>query len=123
MESWETAAVRLLRRECGAQATLGVIGHRWSPMILEALSLRPMRCAELRGAIPEVSKKVLTETLRRLERDGLVVRRLAAHDAPTRYALTELGVEAGSLLSTISRWGEEHLPSVERARRHHDAAA
>ena len=123
METRETAAVRLLRRECGAQLTLGVVGHRWSAMILEALAVRPMRCGELLASIPEVSKKVLTETLRRLERDGLVLRRPTDADAPIRYGLTDLGVEALSLLSTISRWGEEHLPSVERARSHHDAAA
>jgi DNA-binding HxlR family transcriptional regulator len=104
-----------------ALRTFEVVGHRWSALALCALAERgALRRKELAAAIPAVSTKVLTETLRRLERDGLVVRTEHPSNPPrVDYDLTPLGNEAHELIQSVRRWGERWLPEIEAARAAH----
>ena len=112
-----------VRTDCAALATLDVVGNKWSALVIYALSRGVRRHGELRTDIPDVSQKVLTETLRRLERDGLVVREERDEHPPhVRYHLTELGEAAQGLLSVICQWGKRHLVEVGAARAAFDSA-
>jgi DNA-binding HxlR family transcriptional regulator len=111
----------LSRQECAALATFDVIAHRWSSLVLYALSRGIRRTSELRADIPDITPKVLTETLRRLERDGLLARSdLSTSVRRVEYELTPLGEAAQSLLSVTCAWGKEHLPEIDEARRAFD---
>lgn len=105
-----------------ALRTFDVVAHRWSALALCALAERgALRRKDLAAAIPAVSAKVLTETLRRLERDGLVERTEHASNPPrVDYRLTPLGHKAHELIQAVRRWGERWLPEIEAARAAHD---
>ena len=81
--------------DCPARTTLALVGDTWSVVVIMALGERPRRYTELLARIGGISKKMLTQTLRKLEGNGLIER-----DAPT-YRLTELGL---SLLSVVLPW-------------------
>ena len=78
----------------------------------------PHRFGELRRAVPGITQKMLTRTLRRLEEDGLVNRRVLAEMRPPRveYSLSELGQTITEPLEAIREWTEQHLPDVRLAR-------
>lgn len=95
------------RRKCGVNVVFDLVGSKWKPTILWRLSEGDRRFAELRRAIGPISEKVLTEQLRELSRDGLVLR-TAGNGFPLRvdYRLTADGAELNSLLDPIAEWGE-----------------
>ncbi len=99
------------------------ITSRWGTLVLIALLDRPHRFGELRREIGRVSEKMLAQTLRTLERDGLVHRE-ATPVIPPRvdYSLTGLGREAAEQVRDLARWTERRLAAVERAREAYDAA-
>ncbi len=104
--------------ECGLDAAVDVVGGKWKPLVLWALSGQPRRFGALRRELPGVSEKVLTQQLRELERDGIVHR--AVHDqVPPRveYSLTELGVSLERALAPLGDWGERHLAHIVAVRR------
>ena len=105
-----------------ALGTFAVVGHRWSALTLCALAERgALLRKELEAAMPAVSTKVLTETLRRLERDGLVERTEHPSNPPrVDYDLTPIGREAHRLIQTVRRWGERWMPQIEAARAAHE---
>lgn len=110
-----------VRTDCAAVATFDVVANKWSSLVVYALAHGARRNGELRTLIPTISQKVLTETLRRLERDGLVSRTdTKSHPPKVAYELTVLGGDALQLLSEICRWGKAHLPEVSQARRSFD---
>lgn len=83
-----------------------------------------MRFGELKRSIGGISQKVLTSTLRGLERDGLVTRRVYASVPPrVEYSLTELGRSLTDLVAAICRWAETHIEQVEAARASFDRTA
>jgi DNA-binding HxlR family transcriptional regulator len=97
------------------------IGGKWTGMVVRCLQGGPRRFGELREPLPGVTAKVLTETLRAMERDGLVAR--TAHDEnPPRveYALTPLGRTLVPLIDAARVWSEEHLPALLRARERYE---
>jgi DNA-binding HxlR family transcriptional regulator len=101
------------------QEVLGVLGRKWLVPIVRELLGGPRRQFELRCAIAKIQPKVLRETLRRLERDGLVQRVL--HDdgvggKAVAYELTELGSSLVEPLVAIYVWGREHLDEVHATR-------
>ena len=109
---------------CDSRQVLALIADRWSMLVIYALSRRPRRHGELKRMIGGISQKMLTQTLRALERDGLVERTI--HDVvPPRvdYALTPLGRSLLAPLRAICRWAERHLPRVRAARARHTAPA
>jgi DNA-binding HxlR family transcriptional regulator len=96
---------------------IGLLSARWSVDVLYALAAGTRRYSELLYEVGEISKKTLTQTLRGLMRDGLVVRR-AYVDVPVRveYSLTPLGWSLTSPLMAMYEWAAIELPSVRAAR-------
>jgi DNA-binding HxlR family transcriptional regulator len=110
----------------GSPARLGlsVLAHKWTLLIVLALKSGPLRFSELRRRIPGVTSQVLSESLRHLERDGIVAReRLAEMPARVEYRLTELGSTMCGPARAIRAWAEQHGPAVVEARRRYDARA
>ena len=85
-------------------------------LVVGALSNGPLRYSELRKRIDGVSQKMLTQTLRRLERDGLVLRTMTPQIPPrVDYALTARGRSLEAVLTAMERWGEEYQSEAEPA--------
>nr|WP_240973853.1 helix-turn-helix domain-containing protein [Nonomuraea sp. FMUSA5-5] len=99
------------------------LSDKWVTLVLTALSQGPRRYSDLSRRIAGVSQKMLTQTLRVLERDGLVSRTITP-SVPVRvdYELTPLGQSLMPLVSAIKSWAQEHIEDVEAARRRYDAA-
>ena len=95
--------------ECPVATTIQLIGSKWKLLILRNLMHRPWRFNELRRSIDGVSPKVLTDSLRSLEEDGIVVRTVYAEIPPrVEYSLSELGETLRPILTAIQVWGEEY---------------
>ena len=110
--------------QCGSREVLNLIADRWSMLVVYALSRETRRYGEIRAMIGGISQKMLTQTLRSLERDGIVTRTVYPVVPPhVEYALTPLGASLLRPLAAICRWAEERLPEVTRARRAHDKGA
>lgn len=104
----------MIKREktlsCPVTAAVETIGGKWKTIILYTLSGGTRRFGEIAVRIPGVSRKVLTEQLRELEEDGLVVREQFREIPPrVEYTLSELGKSLAPVLSELERWGKEHL--------------
>jgi DNA-binding HxlR family transcriptional regulator len=106
-------------RECPSRMVLDRIGDRWTALIVGVLEDGPRRFNEIRNAMG-IAPKVLAETLRALERDGLVTR-TAYPEVPPRveYELTELGLTLREPLAAIRDWSELHMPEILAARERH----
>ena len=106
---------------CSARDALALIASKWAMLILPALSQGPMRNAQLMRKVGGISQKVLTQTLRELERNGLIVR----HDLQTRrphvtYRLSRLGRSLSRALAVLDRWAERNFPALDTARERYD---
>lgn len=108
---------------CNAMADiLNRIGDKWSVMIVGYLGKKTMRFNELRHTIGGISQRMLTLTLRNLERDGLVTRTVFPEIPPrVEYQLTELGRSLEGPIAALWQWAEEHQGEVQRARLDYDA--
>ncbi|MEV0940895.1 winged helix-turn-helix transcriptional regulator [Micromonospora wenchangensis] len=94
---------------------------KWSLEVLNQLCERPCRFNELRHAIPAVSQKSLSATLRRLERNGIVARHvLASRPVAVEYRITPLGKTLRHPVDVLLDWAGRHLPAIEAARRTYD---
>lgn len=103
---------------CPSRQALDRIADRWTTLIIGQLAERPHRFGELRRAIDGISQKMLTQTLRGLERDGLVSRRvLPSTPVAVEYALTPLGETLIAPMTAIHAWAEAHVPEMMAARR------
>ena len=101
---------------------LNRIGDKWSVMIVGHLKRKTMRFNELRQAIGGISQRMLTLTLRNLERDGLVTRTVYPEIPPrVEYQLTDLGRTLQEPLDALWNWADQHQGEVQRARRDYDA--
>lgn len=106
---------------CSARDALALIASKWSMLILPALAHGPMRNAELKRKIGGISQKVLTQTLRELERNGLIVRtELRTRPRHVEYRLSRLGTSLSRTLQVLDRWAERHFPSLDAARERYD---
>ncbi len=102
---------------------LSRIGDKWTVMIIAELGEGPMRFNALHRAIKGVSQRMLTLTLRNLERDGLVSRTVTASVPPrVDYALTELGRSMLLPVQALGQWAAAHIPQMDDARRRYDEA-
>ena len=107
---------------CPSRQVLDRIGDRWTVLVVGSLSQRPMRFSELSRRIEGISQKMLTQTLRGLERDGLVVRTVHPEVPPrVEYELTRVGATLIEPLDALDAWAREHLPVIEEARAAYDA--
>ncbi|MEU4194830.1 helix-turn-helix domain-containing protein [Kribbella sp. NPDC026611] len=106
---------------CPARQLLDRISDKWVSLVLVALADGPQRYSDLSRRIAGVSQKMLTQTLRSLERDGLLTRSVTP-SVPVRvdYQLTELGQTLLPLISAIKTWAETHMTEVNAARSEYD---
>jgi DNA-binding HxlR family transcriptional regulator len=99
--------------DCPARTTLSLVADTWSVVVIHALGERPRRYSELQERIGGISKKMLTQTVRKLERNGLVQRRRIRSAPPgVEYRLTELGETLLEPVRSLSRWAEEHTDAM-----------
>lgn len=103
---------------CPSREVLAQIGEKWTSLIIGALADRTLRFGELMRFCEGVSQKMLTQTLRTLERDGLVRRQVFADELPLKveYSLTELGCSLLPLVKLAKDWAESHLHEIEQHR-------
>ncbi|MEO3784036.1 helix-turn-helix domain-containing protein [Actinocorallia sp. B10E7] len=108
--------------ECPARALLDRISDKWVSLLLNALADGPQRYRELERRVASISQKMLTQTLRNLERDGLVTRTVTP-SVPVRvdYALTPLGHSLVPVMQAIKTWAEHHMDEVLAARTAYDS--
>jgi DNA-binding HxlR family transcriptional regulator len=113
------------QKEALVREMLERVGDKWTLLVIEELgSVGEMRFTQLRDRIGGVSQKMLTKTLRELERDGLVTRRVHQVVPPrVDYKLTALGEALGEAVCGIWTWVEEHMKDVERSRQAYDRKA
>ncbi|KAA5606392.1 helix-turn-helix transcriptional regulator [Roseospira marina] len=103
---------------------LSRIGDKWTIQVVMELEADPKRFSELRRAVGGISQKMLTLTLRALERDGLVTRTVYPTKPPSvEYALTDLGKEMVVPVRALGGWVIENLPRIASARQRFDAEA
>ncbi|RJL34160.1 winged helix-turn-helix transcriptional regulator [Bailinhaonella thermotolerans] len=109
-------------RACKPRVAIELLSDKWSMLVLGALLFGPRRFGELRRMLDGITPKMLTRTLRSLERDGLLTRTVYP-TVPMRveYALTDLGESAAGMLAVITTWGAEHAEEILAARRAYDA--
>ncbi|WP_374222991.1 winged helix-turn-helix transcriptional regulator [Streptomyces sp. MBT65] len=109
-------------RDCPTRAVLELIAGKWTMLVLVALEdARTMRFAELRRRLDGVTPKVLTQTLRALEREGLLIRTVYPTVPPrVEYRLTELGQEVGGLVQSITVWAQANVTAMRAAREEFD---
>ncbi len=106
---------------CTATAILSRIGDKWSLLIVMMLSGGPRRFNEIKRMVDGISQRMLTLTLRGLERDGLVSRTVYPNIPPkVEYALTALGVSLCEPVSALGRWAVHHKTEIERAQARFD---
>ena len=95
--------------ECPVATTVQIIGSKWKLLILRNLLARPWRFNELKRSLEGVSQKVLSDALRTLEADGIVIRTVYPEVPPrVEYALTELGETLRPILKTMELWGMDY---------------
>lgn len=113
---WDT------REDCEVRQILDRIADKWSLLVIALLDRRTLRFNELRREIDGISQRMLTVTLRQLERDGLV-RRTVYPVVPPRvdYALTPLGVTLHETIQAFVVWTEQHQNEIAAARSRYDA--
>jgi len=99
-----------------------LLSDKWRIVVLHLLTAGPLRASKLQRAIPRVSPKMLTQTLRGLERDGLVGRQVfTVVPARVEYQLTHMGESVIPLLRRLCHWAKAHVPERDEARRRFDA--
>jgi DNA-binding HxlR family transcriptional regulator len=109
---------------CPVREVLDRVGDKWSVLVVVLLGERSHRFSELHRAIEGISQRMLTLTLRVLERDGLVSRTVHPTVPPrVEYALTELGRTLLAPLSALADWAHAHREDILAARGHYDSRA
>lgn len=107
----------VLDPDCPSRVVFQRIGDKWASLVVQVLADGPVRFSELRKMVHVVTPKVLTQTLRTLERDGLITRTVHAQVPPrVDYELTELGASLLEPLTLLRHWAEAHVPSILEAR-------
>lgn len=107
--------------ECPGHELLAVLSDKWVTLVIAALADGPLRHAELSRVVAGATQKMLTQTLRKLEREGMVSRTVTP-SVPARvdYALTILGRDLLPLPRGIKAWAESHIEDVQAARSRYD---
>ena len=107
----------VLNQECESRQALDRLADKWTCLVVYALLEGPRRHGELKRIIDGISQKMLTQTLRSMEVDGLVDRTVIDVIPPhVVYSLTPLGETLSGPLVAICRWAMEHLPEMQQAR-------
>lgn len=108
---------------CPSRKLLDRLADKWVALVVKALLDGPKRYSHIARQLAGVSQKMLTQTLRNLERDGMITRSVTP-SVPVRvdYELTPLGESLAVVLGELKTWAEQHMPDVEAARAAYDAA-
>lgn len=121
-ETWRDGVLDTAK--CPVRDVLDQIGDKWSTLMVIALSEGPRRFNALRRGIPDISQRMLTQTLRDLERDGFITRAVYPTKPPSvEYALSPLGRSLLEPLAALVAWAEEHHAEIRGARAQFDAPA
>ena len=116
-----TTKPNVLSATCPSREVLDLIADKWTALVIHALKGDVKRYSEIQRAVGGITQKVLTATLRRLERNGMIERTVYPVVPPkVEYKLTRLGKSLFGVLMELSRWAEEHLHRVQEARKHFD---
>ena len=108
---------------CPSRVVFQRIGDKWASLVVQVLADGPVRFSELRKHVHVITPKVLTQTLRALERDGLVTRTVFAQVPPrVDYQLTDLGRSLLGPLAVLREWAESNVPTILHARDAYDDA-
>ena len=106
---------------CPTRLILDRIADKWTVLVLGFLEHDPVRFNELRRRIDGISQKMLAQTLRQLERDGLVTRTaIATVPVTVEYAITPLGLTLADAVKSLTNWAEQHIGDVQRAQQRYD---
>jgi len=99
--------------ECPVATTVAIIGSKWKLLILRNLLVRPWRFNELQKSLEGISQRVLTDSLRSMEADGIITRTIYPEVPPrVEYALSELGETMRCVLKSMDTWGTEYRASI-----------
>lgn len=108
---------------CSARHALELVSGKWPMLVISALSEHSMRHSSLRRKIGGITQKMLTQTLRGLQRNGLIERiDLTTHAAHVEYRLTDIGHSLSQVLQPLDRWAEMNFPKLDAAREAFDVA-
>lgn len=107
--------------DCAARAFFDQVANKWSVMILTLLNERPVRFNEIKRRLEGITHKALTQALRRLERNGLIARKvLATSPVAVEYSITQLGRSLQIPLGAAYDWAIDHLKAIEQAQLAYD---
>jgi len=113
--------ISVCNAQCPSRQVLDLIADKWTAIVIYCLSKGTRRYSELQREIGGISQKMLTQTLRSLERDGIVNRMVYPVVPPmVEYSLTPLGETLTEPLCQLCKWAETHIPEVEAARDRYD---
>lgn len=108
--------------DCPVRNVIQTLGGRWSSLLMLALAEQPYRFGQLRRLVPDISQRMLTQTLHDLQRDGYVHREVFATKPPSvEYSLTDLGRSMFGPLLELIQWAERNHAAVQAARARFDA--
>ncbi|GAA4206801.1 winged helix-turn-helix transcriptional regulator [Microbispora amethystogenes] len=111
-------------RDCASRKVLDSIANKWTCLLVDALRDGPVRFGALRRRLDGITQKSLTQTLRAMERDGMVVRTMYPTIPPrVEYELSDLGHSLVVLMEGIRMWSETHVGEIEAARAAFDSRA
>ncbi len=95
--------------DCPVATTVSLIGNKWKLLIIRNLLARPWRFNELQRSLDGISQKVLTDSLRSMEEDGIITRTVYPEVPPrVEYALSELGETLRPIISDMEKWGQAY---------------
>lgn len=110
--------------DCPTRLVLDRVADKWTVLILGLLARKPTRFNELRRAVQGISQKMLAQTLRALERDGLVQRKVIATVPVTvEYSITALGRTLSTTVDALRKWAEKHISEVTASQLRYDKTA
>ncbi|WP_414641864.1 winged helix-turn-helix transcriptional regulator [Amycolatopsis sp.] len=106
---------------CRTRAVLDIVGDKWALLVVRMLKDGPLRFTELKRAVEGISQRMLTVTLRDLERDGLLTRTVHAVMPPhVSYELTPMGRTLREAAAPLLEWSVRHMPQIDAARAAYD---
>jgi DNA-binding HxlR family transcriptional regulator len=121
---WEAVTAQgrgMAAGDCPVRDVLDRLGDAWTLLVVLNLGERPVRFGDLRRAVAGISKRMLSVTLRNLERDGLVSRRVIPATPPqVEYALTEMGASLAVPIQALTSWAAAHHAAIKAARGYYD---
>ncbi|MGL5316175.1 MAG: winged helix-turn-helix transcriptional regulator [Peptostreptococcaceae bacterium] len=100
---------------CPVATTVQLIGSKWKLLIMRNLLVRPWRFNELQKSLNGISQKVLTDSLRSMEKDKIIVRKVYPEVPPrVEYSLSEIGESMRSIIYYMEAWGSEYKKKIEK---------